>query len=198
MGISFEDYKKILGMRVKQAREMAKFETRDKFTAHFPEWSKSRLANYENGVSAPNYLEILKISKVTGTNPCWIAFGIGSIRSHSRDIQAIRYQNLTHLCEKLSSDKFKELRVAIKIKPSGLKNHLKNPFLKLTDSLCRKIESHLGKVKGYMDEQQIDNDGMCDFFPDDLRKMMMIYSSLDEKNKTMLLNIGNMFDDASS
>ncbi|MCP4403609.1 MAG: hypothetical protein GY801_40680 [bacterium] len=72
-------------------------------------------------------------------------------------------------------------------------NHLNNPFLKLTDTVCRKIERHLGKRKGWMDEQQIENDGLCDFFPDDIREIMMIYSNLEPKGRSLFLELSRTF-----
>ena len=187
------DYKKILGGRIRQARNMAGYDRISDLSEQFPEWSESRLGNYENGTSIPNPLDIMKIANQTDTSPCWIMFGLGSIRSAARDIQAVRYQNLTNIHDKLTKSEQVALRIALKLKPTEINNHLKNPFLKLTSTLCRKIEQHLKKEKGWMDEQHIDNDGLCDFFPDDLREVMTIYSDLDQSGKAMFTEMARAF-----
>lgn len=186
---NISEYKKILGGRIRQARLMAGFERIGDLSEHFSDWSEGRLGNYENGTSIPNPLDIMKIAKATDTSPCWIMFGLGSIRSVSRDIQAVRHQNLTQLYEKLTKSEQVALRNAIKLKPTEINNHLNNPFLRLTSTLCRKIERHLSKEKGWMDEQQIDNDGLCDFFPDDLREVMTIYSELNTSGRAFFLEM---------
>ncbi len=186
---SLQEYRKIIGSRIRQARVMAGFDTIVSLSEHFPDWSVSRLGNYENGTSMPNPLDIKKIAQATDTSPCWIMFGIGSIRSESRDIQAVRHQNLTQLFEKLSKKDTVALRNKLKLKPKELNHHLKNPFLKITATLCSKIEKHMGKPKGWMEEQHIDNDGLCDFFPDDIREIMTIYSDMDSKAREMFLEL---------
>lgn len=190
---SLQEYKNIVGSRIRQARQMAGFDTIASLADQFPEWGVSRLGNYENGTSLPNPLDIKRIAKETGTSPCWITFGIGTIRSAARDIQAVRHQNLTHSYEKLSKAGQAGFRSAVEFKPVEIKQYLTNPFLKLTDTLCRKIERHLGKPKGWMDEQQIDNDGLSNFFPDDIRELMMIYSGLDGKGRDLFLELARTF-----
>jgi len=184
-----KEYRQILGGRIRQARIMAGFDSLVSLKEHLPDWSNSRLGNYENGTSMPNPLDIKRLAKATDTSPCWIMFGIGSIRSESRDIQAVRHQNLTQLFEKLLDEERISLRNKLKLKPKELKNHLKNPFLKITETLCRKIERHQGKAKGWMEEQHIDNDGLCDFFPDDIRELLTIYSDLDSNGREMFLEM---------
>ncbi|MCK5726201.1 MAG: helix-turn-helix transcriptional regulator [Thiotrichaceae bacterium] len=184
---TIKEYRQIVGGRIRQARIMAGFETIVSLAESFTDWGVSRLGNYENGTSMPNPVDIKRIAKTTDTSPCWIMFGIGSIRSESRDLQAVRHQNFSQLFEKLSSAEKISLRGKIKLKPKEVTNHLKNPFLKITASLCRKIEKHLGKNKGWMEEQHIDNDGLCHFFPDDIREVMTIYSDLDSSGRMILL-----------
>lgn len=184
-----KEYRQIIGGRIRQARIMAGFDKIVSLSEHFPDWSNSRLGNYETGTSMPSPIDIKRIAKVTDTSPCWIMFGIGGIRSESRDIQAVRHQNLTQLFEKLSKTEQVDLRNKIKLKPKEMANHLKNPFLKITETMCRKIERHLGKAKGWMEEQHIDNDGLCDFFPDDIREVLTTYSDLDTKGRMMFLEM---------
>lgn len=187
--ISFAEYKKMVGERIKQARIMAGFDTITSLRERFPDWSDRRLGNYETGTSLPNPLDILRISKETQTSPCWINFGIGSIRSTDRDLQAIRYQNFSHLYEKLNKSEQLALRKAIKLKPKEVNNHLDNPYLKITDTLCRKIEHHLGKPRGWMEQQHVEMDGLCDFFPDDVQELLSNYSNLNKEGRSMLLEI---------
>lgn len=186
---NIQEYRKIIGHRIRQARIMAGFDKIVSLSEHFPNWSDSRLGNYENGTSMPNPLDIKKIAIVTDTSPCWIMFGIGSIRSESRDIQAVRHQNFTQLFERLSKKESVELRNKLKLKPKELNNHLKNPFLKITATICRKVEKYIAKPKGWMEEQHIENDGLCDFFPDDIREIMTIYSDMDSQERAMFLEI---------
>lgn len=189
---SLKDYRQIVGGRIRQARIMAGFDTIVSLSEHFPDWSGTRLGNYETGTSMPNPLDIKRIAKVTDTSPCWITFGIGSIRSESRDIQAVRHQNLVQLVDKLSANEKVELRKKLKLKPKEMANHLKNPFLKITATLCHKIERHLKKSKGWMQEQHLDNDGLSDFFPDDIREVLTIYSDLDSKGRAMFLEMSRL------
>lgn len=99
---TIDEHKHIVSDRIRQAKIMAGFETIASLSGRFPDWSERRLGNYENGTSLPNPLDVLRISKETNTSPCWITFGIGSIRSSDRDIQAIRYQNFSHLYERMN------------------------------------------------------------------------------------------------
>jgi hypothetical protein len=193
MNNHLNELKKKVGSRIRQARVMAGYVKIADLSDCFPDWSDSRLGNYETGTSLPSPIDIERIAKETDSSPCWIMFGIGSIRSASRDIQAVRHQNLTQLYKKLPKANRSGLRAAIKLKPNELTSHLNNPFLKLTDTLCRNVEKHIGKPKGWMDEQQIDNDGLCDYFPDDIRELMTIYSDLDNNHKSLLLEMAKVF-----
>lgn len=187
--ISFNEYKKIVGERIRQARKMAGFDTISSLSEQFPDWSDRRLGNYENGTSLPNPLDVMRISKETQTSPCWITFGLGSIRSTDRDVQAIRYQNFSHLYEQMNKTEQMELRKVIKLKPKDINNHLDNPYLKITDALCRKIERHLEKPKSWMEQQHVEMDGLSDFFPEDVKELLSIYSNLNTDGRSMLLDI---------
>lgn len=196
--ITSNEHKKIVGERIRQARQMAGFDTIASLTERFPDWSERRLGNYENGTSLPNPLDILRISKETKTSPCWITFGIGSIRSSDRDVQAIRYQNFSHLYEKMNNSEQLQLRKVIKLKPKEVNNHLHNPYLKITETLCRNIERHLGKTKGWMEQQHVEMDGLCDFFPEDVKELLSIYSNLPPQGRTLLLEISRSVNSFSN
>lgn len=183
------EYRRSVGKRIRQARIMAGFDTIVSLSEHFADWSDSRLGNYETGTSMPNPLDIGRIAKATDTNPCWLMFGMGSIRAESRDIQTIRHQNFTQVFNSLSRAEKISLRNQLKLKPKQLANHLNNPFLTITATLCHKLERHVAKPKGWMDEQHIDSDGLCDFFSDDLREILTIYSDLDTQGRAMLLEM---------
>lgn len=186
---TINDQKKMVGERIRQARQMAGFDTIASLSEQFPDWSERRLGNYENGTSLPNPLDILRISKETQTSPCWITFGIGSIRSSDRNIQAIRYQNFSHLYEQMNKNEQLKLRKFIQLKPKEVSNHLKNPYLIITDSLCQNIELYLGKTKGWMEQQHVEMDGLSDYFPEDIKELLSIYSNLDPGGRAMLLEI---------
>lgn len=191
--IAFEEYKIIVGKRIKQARLMAEFKTIKDFNIKVPQWAESRMGNYEIGHSLPKPLDIHLIAKITGTNPCWITFGMGSIRATSRDLQAIRHQNLVYFLDQLPASDHGELRKSAKLKKAELNLLKSNPFLKLTDTVCRRFEKYFEKRKGWMDEQHIDADGLCQFFPEDLRELMTIFSELESSDKSKLLNIAKIF-----
>lgn len=192
---TLDDHKKIVGGRIRQARLMSGHETIAALNEKFPEWSNSRLGNYETGKSLPNPLEIMKIAKATETSPCWITFGIGTIRSMSRELQPIRHQNLTYLEDNLSKSELTALRNSLKLKPKDFINHINNPFLKITDTMCLKIEKHLGKQKNWMSEQHIDTDGLCMHYPEDIRKILTIYSNLDKDGKQLFLGLTQSLSD---
>jgi transcriptional regulator with XRE-family HTH domain len=193
-----DDFRKQVGARIKQARQMAGFKTRAALIQALPEWSVSRLGNYEQGISMPASQDILKIAEVTKINPCWIQFGLGSIGSGERDLQAIRHQNLSQLVKSLNKAEVTALRKTTGLKPSEFKQHLDNPFLKLHDKLCRKVEKQLKKPRNWMDEQHVELDGLCAYFPDDLQEILMIYSNLDQKEKDQMMQISRVIADGSS
>lgn len=183
------EYKKIVGKRIRQARKMAGFNTLASLTANINDWSESRLGNYENGTSLPNPLDIRQIATVTETNPCWISFGIGSIRSTKRDKQAIRHQNLSQIFENLSESERVNFCIRVNLPRQKLYEFINNPFLEIDDNLSAKVELSLDKRSGWMDEQHIENDGLSNFFPDDFREIMMIFSNMKPESKILLLDL---------
>ena len=187
--VNLVEYKKIVGKRIRQARKMAGFNTLTSLTTDIDDWSESRLGNYENGTSLPNPLDIKQIAKLTEANPCWISFGIGSIRSSERDKQAIRHQNLSQVCESLTEDELVKFCIRINLPRKELYKFINNPFLEITDNFSQNIELSLEKRKSWMDEQHIENDGLSNFFPDDLREIMMIFSNMKSESKTLLLDL---------
>ena len=88
-----------IGQRIKQARQMAGLKTAAQLLEKIPEWGKSRLGNYEAGISLPSPDDVMLIAHATKSSPCWIMFGSGPIRASGRDTQAIRHQNLSILIE---------------------------------------------------------------------------------------------------
>ncbi len=183
------EFKKIVGNRIRQARKMAGFKTLSSLTSLIDGWSESRLGNYENGTSLPNPLDIKQIAKLTETNPCWISFGIGSIRSTKRDKQAIRHQNLAQILENLTETELTNFTIRINLPRKILFEYINNPFLEIDDQLASSVEASLEKRDGWMDEQHIENDGLSNFFPDDLREIMMIFSNMKAESKTLLLDL---------
>ncbi len=188
---SIDEYRKNVGERIKKARLMAGFNTATELCSKIPGWTLSRVSNYEGGVSAPSPLDILKIADVTDTNPGWLTYGMGPIRSNNRDIQSIRHQNYRYLIESVIdiSAQAQEFRAAVKLKPKEVKNLFADPSKSLTATLCRKIERFLDLPSGWMDEQQIVADGSCSYFPDEIKELLAIYSSLDKGNRGKLLEI---------
>ena len=67
--------------------------------------------------------------------------------------------------------------------------YINNPFLEISDGLSTIIEHSLEKRESWMDEQHIENDGLSNFFPDDLREIMMIFSNMKPESKTLLLDL---------
>ncbi|MCP3669359.1 MAG: DNA-binding protein [Gammaproteobacteria bacterium] len=180
----------LIGQRIKQARKMAGMDTADSLLANIPEWKRSRLGNYEAGISMPSPDDVQLIATATSSSPCWIMFGAGPIRSSGRDQQAIRHQNLIAISEEArSSRKLTSLLKALGISRKKLDAHLANPFLDLTERMMRKCEKYLSKPNRWMDEQHIENDPLCSSFPDDMRELMTLYSNLDESNRELMLRL---------
>ena len=94
-----------IGNRIKQARKMAGLDTQAKLLEIIPEWSASRLGNYESGISMPSPDDVMIIAEAVQASPAWLMFGIGPIRSAYRDVQAIRHQNLQFIFEQLSQER---------------------------------------------------------------------------------------------
>ncbi|MES9905249.1 MAG: helix-turn-helix transcriptional regulator [Sedimenticola sp.] len=185
----------LIGQRIKQARKMAGMDTADSLLAQIPEWKRSRLGNYEAGISMPSPDDVRLIATATSSSPCWIMFGAGPIRSTGRDLQAIRHQNLIAITDEAKSNrKLTTLLKSLSISRKKLDTHLTNPFLRLTERTMKHCESYLKKPSGWMDEQHIEQDPLCGSFPDDMRELMIIYSNLDKSNRELMLRLARSIE----
>lgn len=186
-----------IGQRIKQARRMAGFNTAAQLLEHIPDWGPSRLGNYEAGISLPSPDDVKVIAAKSGASPCWIMFGSGPIRASGRDVQAIRHQNLVATFEQARAQRGQLARLlkAIGFSRKKLDEHIANPFLTIPDRLVRRCEQFLKKQKGWMDEQHVETDPVCASFPEDMRRIMMIYSELPSQEKQRLLRMIEAFNE---
>lgn len=183
-----------IGQRIKQARKMAGLDTAAQLLRKIPDWGTGRLGNYEAGISLPSPDDVKTIAKVTDASPCWIMFGLGPIRSTGRDIQAIRHQNFVYIFDHCKTQKgaIKKFLEATGLSRKKVDEHINNPFLNITDRMARKCESFSGKPTGWLDEQHVESDPVCSAFPDDMRQLMGIYSSLTKENRETLIKIAEV------
>jgi len=184
-----------IGQRIKQARKMAEFDTAAKLLEKIPDWGTGRLGNYEAGISLPSPDDVKTIAKVTNSSPCWIMFGLGPIRSTGRDVQAIRHQNFAYIFEDC---KARRGRITAFLSDVGLSRkkvdeYIDNPFLTIPDRIARKCERFANKKSGWLDEQHVESDPVCAAFPEDMRQVMEIFSSLSNEKRKMLLQISEVF-----
>ena len=157
-------------------------------------WSPSRLGNYESGQSVPKPDDLSILAKETDTSECWLMFGIGPIRSQKRLTQAIRHQNLTHIVDQYRRNRkaLSEFLAASELSRSKLNTYLNDPFKRIPDRLARRMEQALNKPEGWMDEQHVDSDPLCNQFPDDFRELMTIYSEMPLRDRARLLQIARI------
>lgn len=184
-----------IGQRIKQARKMAGFDTAAQLLEKIPDWGTGRLGNYEAAISLPSPDDVKTIAKVTGSSPCWIMFGLGPIRSTGRDIQAIRHQNFVYIFENCKTQKD---AITIFLKTIGLSRkkvneYINNPFLTIPDRIARKCEKFAKNRVGWLDEQHVESDPVCAAFPDDMRRVMEIFSNLSYEKRKMFLQISEVF-----
>jgi len=175
--------------RIKLARSMAGLNTQAQLLERIPHWKPSRLGNYEAGISVPGPDDMLLIAQATGTSPCWLMFGLGPIRPSERDLQAIRHQNLSRIIEHALKEKtgLRELSRALGTTQKTLREHLNNPFLPIDDALSRRCEQTLKRPDGWMNEQHVEDDPLCNAFPEDMRELMMLYSGLPADKRRLVL-----------
>lgn len=175
--------------RIKLARKMAGLETQASLVERIPGWKPSRVGNYEAGVSVPSPDDMLLIAKATGSSPCWLMFGLGPIRPNQRDLQAIRHQNLSRLADQaqLRKEGLVAMAKSLRLSQKALTDHLDNPFLPIDDALARRCERLGKRRKGWMDEQQIEDDPLCMAFPEDMRELMMLYSAMVPAHRRLVL-----------
>lgn len=186
-----------IGQRIKQARRMAGYDTAVKMLEKIPDWSNSRLGNYEAGISLPSPDHVKLIAETTQVSPCWLMFGIGPIRSTGRDLQAIRHQNFVFIIESI---KAKPKGIAAFYKAVGLSRHkceafINNPFSIIPVKIIRQCECFLVKPTGWMDEQHVESDPLCAAFPEEMQRLMEIYSNLDSEKRQLFLKMAEVFVD---
>ena len=174
-----------IAARIKLARKMAGLATQAQLLQEIEGWKPSRLGNYEAGVSTPNADDVKRIAAAAGVSPCWLMFGDGPIRPDARDTQAIRHQNLSHVVQQLESKRgalarFAKLCGSTKAQLMG---YLENPFEPISEKLCGRIENALGHEHGWMDEQHVEDDPVCQSFPDDIRELITLYSGLSSAHR---------------
>ena len=186
-----------IGQRIKQARKMAGFDTAAQLLEQIDDWGTGRLGNYEAGISIPSPDDIKTIADSTDSSPCWIMFGHGPIRSTGRDIQAIRHQNFIYIFENCKTQKgaITKFLKAIGLSRKKVDEHLNNPFLSISDRIARKCEKFAKRTVGWIDTQHVETDPICAAFPEDMQRLMMIYSELPETDQKRLLKLAEVFSD---
>ncbi|VAW99113.1 hypothetical protein MNBD_GAMMA22-1434 [hydrothermal vent metagenome] len=184
-----------IGQRIKQARKMAGFETASQLLDEISSWGTGRLGNYEAGISLPSPDDIKVLAQITGSSACWIMFGLGPIRATGRDLQAIRHQNFNYIIDNCLSKKGELTKYlkAVGLSRKKIDEYINNPFKKISDRLSRKTEQFTDKTTGWLDEQHVESDPVCAAFPDDMRRIMEIYSNLSLDKRNMLLQISEVF-----
>lgn len=177
-----------IGGRIRQAREMAGYKTMNALVEKIPEWGISRLSNYENGWSVANPADLQKIARATGASECWLQFGLGPIRPDHRDLQAIRHQNFRAVVTMAKeSGQTKSLIKVLGLSPKKIDEYVHDPNFILSVRIIRRCEKFLQKPTGWMDEQHIEHDPVCQAFPEELRELMAIYSELTNEKRQELL-----------
>lgn len=186
-----------IGQRIKQARKMAGFDTAAQLLEELSGWGTGRLGNYEAGISIASPDDIKTIAYATGSSPCWIMFGHGPIRATGRDIQTIRHQNFVHIFESSKSKKGERTKFlkAIGLSRKKVDEYLNNPFITIPDRIARKCEKYAKKKINWIDQQHVETDPICASFPQDMQKLMMIYSELEETDQKRLVKLAEVFID---
>lgn len=188
-----------IGQRIKQARKMSGFDTAAQLLENIDDWGTGRLGNYEAGISIPSPDDIKTIANVTGSSSCWIMFGHGPIRSTGRDIQAIRHQNFVYIFENAKSIKGRLTKFlkSIGLSRKKVDEYLNNPFLTIPDRIARKCEKFAKRKIGWIDAQHVETDPICASFPEDMQRLMMIFSELPEIDQKRLIKLAEVFADDS-
>jgi len=186
-----------IGQRIKQARKMAGFDTAAQLLDNIDDWGTGRLGNYEAGISIPSPDDIKTIANITDSSPCWIMFGHGPIRSVGRDIKAIRHQNFDYIFEDAKSKRggITKFLKAIGLSRKKVDEHLNNPFLTIPDRIARKCEKFAKKHVDWIDTQHVETDPICASFPEDMQRLMTIYSELPETDQKRLLKLAEVFSE---
>ncbi len=145
------EYKRKLGRRIRQARIAAGYRIVADLSILFPDWSTTRIGNYEGGVSYPNPLDLLRIAEATSSNPCWLYFEKGSMFRDDLTIHDIRRINFVRIYNALRNQEKAQFPSLLKISKRELKKIMDGKPNNLTSSLCRKIENRCGLEKKDMD-----------------------------------------------
>ena len=186
-----------IGQRIKQARRMAGFQSAASMLEKIPGWSNSRLGNYEAGISQPSPDHIKLIAEATSVSPCWLMFALGPIRASGRDLQAIRHQNFSYVVELARTERgtINRFYKATGLSANKSNDYLSNPFTAIPEKIIRRCEQFFDKPVGWMDEQHVESDPLCAAFPDDMRRLMEIYSNLESDKRQLFLKIAEVFSD---
>ncbi len=180
---------KTVAARIKMARKMAGLDTQAALLKKIPNWSASRLGNYEASISMPGPDDILLIAEATKSSPCWLMFGLGPIRPNARDLQAIRHQNLCNSYTELKPKRgaISRLAKALDMSKANLEIFIDNPFQSIDNDLSERFEQYLKLPAGWMDEQHVEHDPLCLSFPEDIRELMILYSGLNQQSRLTVL-----------
>ena len=186
-----------IGQRIKQARKMAGFDTAAQLLENIDDWGTGRLGNYEAGISIPSPDDIKTIANITDSSSCWIMFGHGPIRSAGRDIQAIRHQNFVYIFEncKIQKGAITKFLKSIGLSRKKVDEYINNPFLTIPDRIARKCEKFAKRKIGWIDAQHVETDPICASFPEDMQRLMMIFSELPETDQKRLIKLAEVFTD---
>ncbi len=178
-----------IGKRMRQARKMAKESNVRKLSLRLG-WSAGRLSNFETGLSTPGVEETLEFCKATGSDPCWITYGVGSPRAASQ--QSTRYRNFISAIEKADGEgELPELIKKLNLSEDYINNIVANPFKKIPDRLVRRFEKHLNKKRGWMDEVSADA-SFCEPLPENMRNLLAVYSKLQREDKIKLQGMAEL------
>lgn len=194
----------LIGQRIKQARKTAGFNTAaqllEQINHEGAKWGKGRLGNYEAGISQPSPDDITLIAKITQTSACWIMFGNGPIRARTQELQALRHQNLQTLVNDYlpKPAQYRQFLNTTGLSARKLEQHLLNPFLAITDKLARCCEKYARLETQWMDKHHLECDPALLAYPENMCRLMEIYSNLDSINQNRLLAIAEILDDPSS
>ena len=119
-----------------------------------------------------------------GVNPAWITYGVEPMRSMAT--YTTRYCNFMQVVEAAESDTtLPTLLETIKLTVQRLDALRASPSRKISDTVARRCEKHLGRPKGWLDQRRTDSE-YCEPMPPDLRALVDIYIRLTSKDQRKL------------
>ncbi|MEE9494602.1 MAG: hypothetical protein V3W04_14635 [Gammaproteobacteria bacterium] len=189
-----------IGKRMRKARQEAHLTIND-INEQRPDWSASRLRNYEQGFSLAGPEEVNYIANITRHSCCWIMFGKGPISAQTRTVQAIRHQNMVYLVNLARADNrftFRNFLHQIQLTEQQITNHIEDPARNIGKRLGRRLENYFTKPKLWLDEQHIESDGLSTSYPPDLQALMAIHSELSPPERLLLLDMAKALQQYSS